>query len=70
MRITESGGDLSKPSLRVGGGTEAKTRVRDMLDDSISLKYPEMATLWRRRTEQCLPENGGGGSGGGDEEGG
>lgn len=51
MRIAESGEDLSKPSLRVGEGTEAKTRVRDMLDDSISLKYPEMAALWRQRTE-------------------
>lgn len=51
MRIAEAGEDLSKPSLRVGEGTEAKTRVRDMLDDSISLKYPEMATLWRQRTE-------------------
>lgn len=54
IRTAETGKGL----LQVGGGTEAKTRVRDILADSISLKYPEMATPERQKAEQLLPEPG------------
>lgn len=49
------GRDLSKVSVQVSGGTETKTRVRDILCDSIFMRYPDMGNLWGQKADEWPP---------------